>query len=167
MNISSVHPQEITKNNDNNANCEIYNNYTIESFSLNGIYTSCRVLDIYDIDTVIVAIKYNSIIYKITVKLVDVQINETSTIENIYKLRQNVVNMLLYDNNIDLTVDKYISRKNIVDILSNNICVLNLYCSDYDTNGNIMGRLYSNNSAYETKIESYNNIIMNNLYRIK
>ena len=148
---------------------ELYNFNTTLTFSFDNIYTLCRVVDIYDGDTIMCAMVYHNNICKITIRLTgidtcELKSKDTDVKDKAYEARQYLANLILKDNSYDITVDRYIKRKQLREILTDNICLINVYCGKFDKYGRVLGLLYNKNIMKNeiNKIESYNDILVKN-----
>jgi endonuclease YncB( thermonuclease family) len=155
--------------NDNYIDWKQYNYDNVEPFSFNNIYSTCRVIDIYDADTITCAFEFKKDIYKINVRLMgidscELKSNNAKVKDKAYEARQFLTNLILKDNNINISVDRYIKRKKLREILTDNVCLINLHCGIFEKYGRTLGYIYNKNITKENsnKINSYNHILIKN-----
>lgn len=147
-----------------------YNWDTTPDINYQGLYMKSRVIDIYDGDTITCASltpKYG--VVKITVRLLGIDTCELRSKNNLlrikgYKARQFLANAILKDNGYDIKIDENISRKKLRNLLTDNICMINVYGDIREKFGRLLGTLYGKHILYnkKTKENSYNNLLIIN-----
>ena len=117
-------------------------------YSLNGLTTICRVVDIYDGDTCSCIIGHNNVFHKYKVRLAEIDTCEIkSKIDDNHQLALQARKKLcsLISNKLD-DIDINITRKNLRTILNNEIFLLQIKCGEFDKYGRLLGWLYSNDN---------------------
>ena len=173
----SINTQPLQENNSitinsmdiNEIDWKLYTYDTTSTFNFDKLYTLCRVVDIYDGDTITCAMVINNNVCKITIRLLDIDTCELKSKDNnvkdkAYEARQYLTNLILKDNDVDIVIDRYIKRKQLREILSNNVCLVNAYCGKFDKYGRVLGWIYNKHITQNnnTKLNSYNNILIKN-----
>jgi endonuclease YncB( thermonuclease family) len=153
---------------------EMYDFNTTSKFSFEGCQYVCRVLDVYDGDTITCALPVCGNVYKFTIRLADIDTCEMRSKneevkEKAYEAKQFLLNLILTTNNVHINFDKHISRADTRDMLSNNICLVNIYCSTFDKYGRLLAWVFPKNNDYtlgddivNNKLSSFNNRLISN-----
>jgi endonuclease YncB( thermonuclease family) len=153
---------------------ELYTYDTTNKFSFEGQQFICRVLDVYDGDTITCALPVCGNIYRFSLRLADIDTCEIKSKneavrEKAYEAKHFLLNNILHHNNIDIKFDKHISRADTRDILSSNICLVNIYCGTFDKYGRLLAWIFPSSCEYildgnidNDKTESFNNKLLTN-----
>jgi len=147
-----------------------YNWDTTPDIDYEGLYMKSRVIDIYDGDTITCASltpRYG--IVKITIRLLGIDTCELKSKNEAlknkgYKARQFLANAILSDNGYDIKIDEHISRKELRNLLTDKICMINVYGGTKEKFGRLLGTLYSKHILYNqiTEKNSYNTLLIMN-----
>lgn len=147
---------------------EMYDFKTTSKFSFDGQQFECRVLDVYDGDTITCALPVCGNVYKFTIRLADIDTCEmrsknVEVKEKAYEAKQFLLNLILTTNNVHINFDKHISRADTKDMLSSNICLVNIYCSTFDKYGRLLAWIFPKNTDnIDNKLSSFNNRMISN-----
>lgn len=128
---------------------EIYNgeldkhDIDTDFFTLNGIKTFARVVDIYDGDTMTCVIPLFNSYYKFTVRLDGIDTCEirNKNLELKHKgllARKLIIDTLCLDNTC--TID--ITKKELQEYLKKNTIIVWLECLEFDKYGRLLGKIY-------------------------
>jgi endonuclease YncB( thermonuclease family) len=134
-----------------------FNNET-PLFSLNGIKTYVRVVNVTDGDTISVVIPIFDNYFKFHVRLNGIDTCEIHSKNEIIKDRGLKAKYRLIEllcpfeklNNILCT-----TKKQIIDLFDKNICLIWLECLDFDKYGRLLGNIYIDN-----KLKNVSNILI-------
>lgn len=120
-------------------------NYDIDTniFTLNGIKTFARVVDIYDGDTMTCVIPLFDNYYKFTIRLNGIDTCEirNKNMELKHKgmaARKLIIDELCPNNSYDIDV----SKKEIQEYLKKHIIIVWLECLEFDKYGRVLGNIY-------------------------
>ena len=126
-------------------NWEEHSYSNTQSFSLQNLECYCRVVKIYDGDTITVIIPVFNSFYKFSVRLFGIDTceiksnnedNKILAIKARRRLFELISNLDKNDtNDIDIVIDKY---------LSDNVCLVYIKCNEFDKYGRILGDIYKN-----------------------
>lgn len=147
-----------------------YNWETTPGVDYEGLYMESRVIDIYDGDTITCASltpKYGVI--KITIRLIGIDTCELRSKNKAlrdkgYKARQFLANTILRDNGYDIKINEQISRKELRNLLTDRICMINVFGGTREKFGRLLGVLYGKNITHDKKNKenSYNHLLILN-----
>lgn len=107
----------------------------IKKFSFNGMTFRCRVIRVYDGDTITCVINYNNDFYKIPVRLDGIDTSEKTS------------------SNTILRVKALESRTRLVDLLdfgTSKCCIVTIVCKEFDKYGRTLADVYSDKSGQES-----------------
>lgn len=112
-------------------------------FSLKGLKTYARVIDVYDGDTITVVIDINNFFLKFKCRLNGIDTCEirSKNIQNkqlAIQARNRLFNLITYH-----TLDELCNKKEIIDFLDNNTSIIWIHCLDFDKYGRILIDCYS------------------------
>jgi endonuclease YncB( thermonuclease family) len=139
---------------------QVFHEHTIDNtskFSFSGIETVCRLVDIYDGDTVLVVFEYHGTFIQITVRLDGIDAPEIRSKDLLEKqqgflARQKIIDLTCNGNlTVDtLTVDTLTvesSRADVQEHLKHEIVLVWLRCFDFEKYGRLLGSVstYKNN----------------------
>lgn len=119
-------------------NCEIS---SVPFFSLDGIQTYCRLIDVYDGDTITCIIPLFDNLYKFSIRLNGIDTPELKTkIENVKNSALDAKHRV-----ISLTTNKvFDSNLELKEYLENNPIILWIHCYKSDKYGRILANVYIN-----------------------
>jgi endonuclease YncB( thermonuclease family) len=128
---------------------EQFKNYDISTphFSLNGINTYGRLVDIYDGDTVkIVLPAFKDKYFKFDIRLngidtCEIKSHNPENKEKGLKAKKRVCDMVeeIYGNYVNATLD---TQKEIKDYLQSIVCIVFVKCYDFDKYGRLLADVY-------------------------
>jgi len=134
---------------------EVYSSHTMDNtpnFSFSGIETVCRLVDIYDGDTVFVIFEYHGTFIQISVRLEGVDAPEIRTKDLLEKqqgilARQKIIDLTCSDNEVDHTLTVESSRAEVQEHLKHETVLVWLRCFDFEKYGRLLGNVstYKNN----------------------
>jgi endonuclease YncB( thermonuclease family) len=138
-----------------------FNNHDINNtsyFSLNGIKTYARLIDVYDGDTIICILPFFNNFYKFHVRLNDLDTCEIKSkneeLKNLALLaRHKILDLVCKDNKLDL----HCTRKEIQNYLSEDVYTVWLECLSFDKYGRLLANVYENKES----IYSFSTILIN------
>jgi endonuclease YncB( thermonuclease family) len=123
----------------------IYN--TTPPFSLEGITCIVRVLDVYDGDTMTVAIPLHDKIYRFSVRLNGIDTCEIKSKDMVNKAQAiRSRNRVLQLIGVKVSLEQELSRADIRDLLSREVYTVQLSCGGFEKYGRVMGDVYTHNS---------------------
>jgi endonuclease YncB( thermonuclease family) len=121
-------------------------------FTLNG--TSCwgRITNLYDGDTFKVVIKLFDTYYKFNVRMYGIDTCEIKSKEEENKkkaimARNRILQLICKD---DINLEKAYTKKEIDNILENNVCMVWLNCMEFDKYGRLLARVSKTPDSKET-----------------
>jgi endonuclease YncB( thermonuclease family) len=123
-----------------------FNYYNTEQFSLNGISTFCRVVDILDGDTITCIIPILNNFYKFTIRLYGIDTCEIKS-KNLdihnkgLDAKNKIISLLCKSNNVD-EFDSKLTKKEMKDFLSNNFIIAYISCKEFDKFGRTLANVY-------------------------
>lgn len=119
-------------------NCETS---TIPFFSLDGIKTYCRLIDVYDGDTMTCIIPLFDNLYKFSIRLIGIDTAEIKTKNDQVKLSAlDAKNRV-----ISLTTNKIFDHNDqFKEYLKNNPIILWIHCYKFDKYGRLLAEVYLN-----------------------
>lgn len=128
-----------------------YNINNTEFFTLNGIKTYARLVDVYDGDTITCIIPVFNNYYKFHIRLNDLDTCEIKNKNDELKkrallARHTILNIICNNNNLDL----HCSRKEIQDYLSINVYLVYLDCLTFDKYGRVLANVYESHISEKT-----------------
>jgi endonuclease YncB( thermonuclease family) len=128
-----------------------HNYSNTQSFSLQNLECYCRVVKIYDGDTITVIIHVFNCFYKFSVRLLGIdtceiksnnEVNKTLAIKARKRLFELISNVDTNDTNYtNIDIDKY---------LSDNVCLVYIKCNEFDKYGRILCDIYKNEDKERT-----------------
>jgi endonuclease YncB( thermonuclease family) len=132
-------------------NFEFYNINNTEFFTLNGIKTYARLVDVYDGDTITCIIPIFNKYYKFHIRLNDLDTCEIkSKNEELKKrallARHKILNIVCKNNILDI----HCSRKEIQHYLSKNTYLVYLECLTFDKYGRLLANVYETHTSEQT-----------------
>jgi endonuclease YncB( thermonuclease family) len=107
----------------------------IEKFSFNGMTFRCRVIKVYDGDTITCVINYNNNFYKIPIRLCGIDTSEKTSSNNILRVRALKSRSRLV---------------NLLDFDTSPCCMVTIVCKEFDKYGRTLADVYSDKSGKET-----------------
>jgi endonuclease YncB( thermonuclease family) len=129
---------------------QVFHEHTLDNtpkFSFSGIETVCRLVDIYDGDTVLVVFEYHGTFIQITVRLDGIDAPEIRSKDLLEKqqgflARQKIIDLTCNGN---LTVES--SRADVQEHLKHETVLVWLRCFDFEKYGRLLGSVstYKNN----------------------
>jgi len=127
-------------------------------FSLNGINTYARLVDVYDGDTITCIIPLFNNYYKFHVRLNDLDTCEMKSKneelkERAFLARKKVLDTICKDNNLEL----HCSKKDIQNYFIDNNTIIWLECLTFDKYGRLLANVYEKND----KTNSLSSILIN------
>lgn len=164
-----------------NHYCRIYMNYDI--FTTKELFKEsfigiCRVIDVYDGDTIKISLNFiegNDNIYKFSVRLSGVDTPEIKTNnpeEKIaaIKARNKLLSMIIEGGinksvNLEREIDEKISSTNIKTILTNDVYLAKIITLGFDKYGRLLAEIYPYTSNDNTT--SYNKLLIEDKYAYK
>lgn len=138
-------PQKSTNSaNSSEKNLTLFENQNIQSipfFSLDGLNTWCRVIDIYDGDTITVVIPLMTTMYKFHIRLygIDTPEMKSHTEEEKQKAIKARNRLIELCTNV---ATNFKSRKEIQQFLNENVYLLWITCNNMDKYGRILANIY-------------------------
>lgn len=116
-------------------------------FSLKGIETFCRVVSVYDADTITVVMPLFDSYYRFNIRLLGIDCPEMKSkiLENKKKAiraRNQVIQWLLPNKTINL--DETYTKKQIQEMFAQDVAIAWIKCDEYEKFGRILANLYSN-----------------------
>ena len=136
----------------------------IKDYSISGLNLYGRVLDIYDGDTINVALQVNNSCYKYNVRMLGIDTCELKSKNNDIKIRaikarNSLIKYIVGDlESIDLTYNY--TRSNIKNMFSKNVYLVWIECSDFEKYGRLLANVFLKEGDQYTLSEM---LINNNL----
>lgn len=137
---------------------ELYKHHGNETpfFSLKGVKTYARVVDVYDGDTITIVIDINNFFLKFKCRL-----NGIDTCEIRSKNIQNKQLALqakhrLFNLITNHTVDELYNKKDLVDYFEKNVSIIWVHCLDFDKYGRLLIDCYSSTD----ELQSFSQILI-------
>lgn len=126
---------------------ESFDYYNTELFSLNGISTFCRIVDVLDGDTLTVIFPLHNKFYKFIIRLYGIDTCEIkSKNTNIHQkgidAKDHIISMLCSSNNIDNFDSELCSKKEIKEFFNKNFIKAYILCKEFDKFGRTLGDIY-------------------------
>ena len=131
-------------------------------FSLKGKECYCRVVSVYDADTLTVVMPLFDSYYRFNIRLLGIDCPEMKSkiLENKKKAiraRNQVIQWLLPNQKINL--DEAYTKKQIQEMLSQDVAIVWIKCEEYEKFGRILANIYSNmndsdNLSYSNRLIS-------------
>lgn len=125
-------------------------------FSLNGLQTYARVIDIYDGDTITVVISINDYFLKFKCRLHGIDTCEIHSKNMQNKQLAVQARNRLYNLVTNHQIDQTYNKKDIIDYLDKNVSVVWVKCLDFDKYGRLLIDCYSS----EDKPKSFSEILI-------
>ena len=113
-----------------------------KTFSLNGISTYGRLVDIYDGDTVKIIIKLFNEYFKFTCRLIKINAPEIKDNHDIAIISRNRIFSLLTKSEID----KNSTQKDIQKFLDENTTIIFLKCFEFDKYGRVLVDVFTSDN---------------------
>ena len=139
----------------------------IKKYSISGLKSYCRVLDIYDGDTIIVALQVHDNCYKYTVRMLGIDTCELNSKNINIKLRaikaRNTLIEYIIKPTEPIDVTKY-NKQTIKDIFAKNIYLVWIECSFFEKYGRLLANVYINHDDKYTLAEKIINIKLGYYY---
>jgi len=134
-----------------------HNNNNTEFFTLNGLNTYARLVDVYDGDTITCIIPLFNHFYKFHIRLSDLDTCEIKSKNEELKhkallARQKIIDIVCENNNLDL----HCSRKDIQKYLLDNVFIVWLECLSFDKYGRLLANVYKS----EDDTKSFSSILI-------
>jgi endonuclease YncB( thermonuclease family) len=121
----------------------IFDNYNndIPFFSLKGINSQARVVNIIDGDTVVVILNIFNGFYKFYTRLINIDTCEIHSSNLELKEKGNTAKYRVIEL---ITKNKYnnLSKKDIIKILNENVYIVNIECDDFDKYGRLLANIF-------------------------
>lgn len=135
---------DLKKHNFNNTNF----------FSLSGINTFCRIVDVLDGDTLTAIIPFNNIFYKFIIRLYGIDTCEIKSKDiQIHQKGFDAKNYIIYElcksNNLHPFDCINLSKKEIKDYFEENFVKCFICCKDFDKFGRTLAEIYTCMNADE------------------
>jgi endonuclease YncB( thermonuclease family) len=135
-------------------------------FSLNGLKTIGKIVDIYDGDTCKIVLIHENTFKKFSCRLLGIDTPEMKPpltkndrdieIINAHKCRNRLIQLVT---SCDCSVDKIYKKSEIKNLLENNKKIINVHCFDFDKYGRLLVNLYIENDTI-----SVNDILIREKY---
>lgn len=137
------------------------NYYNTNFFSLDGLSTFCRIVDVLDGDTMTVIIPLHDTFYKFIIRLYGIDTCEIKSKNiNIHEkgidAKNRVISLLCSSNNIK-DINYNLTKKEIKDFFNNNFIIAYISCKEFDKFGRTLGDVFLLNEI-EKNVEDENNI---------
>jgi endonuclease YncB( thermonuclease family) len=126
----------------------------VPEFSLNGINTIGKIVDIYDGDTckIILIYENNLLLFNCRLKNVDTpemkplktKINRDVEIQNAIKCRNKLIQI---STNCNIDLDDKLTKKELQSILLDNNKILKIKCYEFDKYGRLLVELFFNDKS--------------------
>lgn len=120
---------------------EGFTKLTTPKFSLNGLKSWVRVVDVYDGDTITVVMHYNNNVYQFAIRLLGIDAPEIRSRDVMEKQRAILVRDRLFSM-ITGYDGSSLSASTIVKMLLERVYLVWLDCHDFDAFGRILGDVY-------------------------
>jgi endonuclease YncB( thermonuclease family) len=140
------------------------NNDTIPEFSLNGIKTIGKIVDIYDGDTCKIILITEDTLKKFTCRLnfidcpeikpLKTMLNREQEIQNAIKARNRLIQL---STNCICNINNTLKKKEIKELLKTNTKIVTVECFDFDKYGRLLVGLFIDNI-------SINNLLIDEKY---
>jgi hypothetical protein len=169
LELDNINPNHI-------INWKLYTGENIPVFSLKKIYLQGKVIDVHDGNTIscIFFIPLYNTVFNLTVRLYgvntcDIKSKNSANRKKGLQAREYLLYLILKNNNRKVNFNSPISQKKIKNILSNNICLINVYFDGFDTHDRALGWLFSNKIKKKSAKThySYNNLMIINKFAYK
>lgn len=126
-----------------------YFNNDTPIFTMNGMNTFARVVNVIDGDTLSLVIPLFDKYFKFNVRIngidtCEVHSNDTEIKDKGLKAKYRVIEMLSKKDIKDVLC---ISRKQIIEIFNSNICLVWIECLDFDKYGRLLGNVFFDNKT--------------------
>lgn len=149
---------------------ESFNYDNTEEFSLNGLSTFCRIVDVIDGDTLCVIFNLNDKFYRFIIRLDGIDTCEIKSKDiNIHQkgidAKNYIISMLCSSNNIK-NYELNFNKKETKEFFNNNFIIAYIYCKEFDKFGRILANVYLCNNEYNSinllKQNSLSSLLLNN-----
>jgi len=126
-----------------------YFNNDTPIFTMNGMNTFARVVNVIDGDTLSLVIPLFDKYFKFNVRIYgidtcEIHSNDTEIKDKGLKAKYRVIEMLSKKDIKDVLC---ISRKQIIDLFNANICIVWIECLDFDKYGRLLGNVFFDNKT--------------------
>lgn len=140
-----------------------YNYYNTPFFSLNGIFTICRIVDVLDGDTITVIIPLHNDFYKFTIRLYGIDTCEIKSKDtNIHQkgidAKNKMISLLCCSNNLETINCNILTKKEIKDFFTTNFVIAYISCKEFDKFGRTLADIFLYNSNQENLQQIENSI---------
>jgi endonuclease YncB( thermonuclease family) len=137
---------------------ELHNIHNTPYFSLDGLKTYARLVDVYDGDTIICIIPFFNNYYKFHVRLYDLDTCEIKSKNEELKhlallARHKILDLVCKNNSLQLDC----TRKDIQNYLSEHVYTVWLECLSFDKYGRVLANVYEEQNSQE----SFSSILIN------
>ena len=122
----------------------------LELFSLNGIETEGKVVELYDGDTCKIILIVNNILQKFSCRLIGLdtpemkpsltKINRDQEIINAHKCRNRLLQLTT---NCNCNIDTTMKKQECQNLINNNKKIIKVKCHEFDKYGRLLVTLYS------------------------
>jgi len=124
-----------------------YNLHDIKPFSMNGYKLNVRVIDIYDGDTIkVISNHINNTYYIYTLRLSGIDTCELTSKNPIIKKFGHLARNRLVELITDIVILSdalYITKKDIKEILREDVFIVTIECGKFDKYGRILANIYN------------------------
>jgi len=116
-----------------------------QALNLDGYATEARVLDVYDGDTLTVAMPWKDGVYKFTIRILGINAEEIKGTTGDVKERANAARVLLAQNVIGgrFPIDSKTTRAALRKFLDAHDCRVRVECKAFDKYGRVLANVYS------------------------
>jgi endonuclease YncB( thermonuclease family) len=145
-------------------------NNNITLYSLNGVKTRAKIVDIYDGDTCKIVIDYDNKYIKYNCRLNGIdtpeikpllsKINRHQEILNAYKAKNRLIQL---STNCNIDINKKLSKIECINLIDSNKKIIYIECFNFDKYGRLLVNIYENKND---KL-SINQILVNEGYAKK
>lgn len=142
----------LTNFDDNDENdCEVVNGFddcnisNIPSFSFDGRKFVTKILDVYDGDTVTIAIRVDNCNFKVNCRLNGIDCEEMKSSDQMEKLRAKEARQHLIFLLTGRQIDIHSTRQQIRDFFSSAKCMIAVSCGKFDKYGRVLITMWKEN----------------------
>ena len=135
----------------------------IPEFSLDGIKTKCKVVDIYDGDTCKIVIVINNELMRFACRLNFINAPEMKPLKSKLDREKEILHaksarnrLIQLATNCECDVNNQLSKSDIEKLLHGNSKIVNVQCYGFDLYGRLLVELYND----DTDVKTYNNTLV-------
>ncbi len=127
-------------------------------FSLDGLYTKCKIIDIYDGDTVTIALIINNEVKSFKCRLFGIDTPELkgNTHELGIRARNKCIEYITHGK-VVLSSNIHYTRENIREICETNLTLINVKCGPFEKYGRLLVTLYTIDNKVSINDQLVNN----------